>query len=243
VQVDPFKLTLKAPGYRRLNLEYEKMLSNFAFNFNLRCYNLVRAAGGAPIKSAALREVIAGVDLVRRLFDREADNHHAEALLLSQLAAAALRRGGSTRRSTAEVALDASLGSAEEAAAALGATGARVSGPGTGDGAAGGGTGNVNGNSQWAGGATNHQSAFLPVCRVCLALWAVAPACTPLPPGTEARVEALAAALAGVELGPMARAMWGASRRALTGGEPGAAVEADDAADVFTNLDPCFLLE
>jgi hypothetical protein len=205
---------------------------------------LVRAAGGAPIRSAALREVIAGVDLVRRLFDREADNHHAEALLLSQLAAAALRRGGTIRRSAAEAALDASLGSAEEAAAALGPTG----GPAGGEAGGAGGTGSGAGNSQWAGGATNHESAFLPVCRVCLALWALAPACAPLSQGAASRVEALAASFAAVEMGPMARAMWGAARWALIGAAPGTGIgagadEADDVVDVFTNLNPCFLLE
>jgi hypothetical protein len=30
---------LKAPGSKRLKLEHEKLLSIFAFNLNLRCYN------------------------------------------------------------------------------------------------------------------------------------------------------------------------------------------------------------
>jgi hypothetical protein len=38
-QVDPIKPTLKAPGTKRLNLLYDKPLSNFAFKFNLRRYN------------------------------------------------------------------------------------------------------------------------------------------------------------------------------------------------------------
>jgi len=40
VQVDPIKPTLKAPGSERLKLEHEKLLFNFAFNFNLRRYSL-----------------------------------------------------------------------------------------------------------------------------------------------------------------------------------------------------------
>jgi hypothetical protein len=32
------KLTLKAPGTKRLKLDYDEPLSNFAFKFNLRCY-------------------------------------------------------------------------------------------------------------------------------------------------------------------------------------------------------------
>ena len=36
VQVDPIKPTLRPRGSKRLKLEDEKRLSNFAFNFNLR---------------------------------------------------------------------------------------------------------------------------------------------------------------------------------------------------------------
>jgi len=53
VQVDPIKPTLIAPGSKRLKLDDDKLLSNFAFNFNLRRYNegdeetldLVRSTG------------------------------------------------------------------------------------------------------------------------------------------------------------------------------------------------------
>jgi len=38
VQVDPIKPTLKAPGYERLKLECDILLSTYAFNFNLRHY-------------------------------------------------------------------------------------------------------------------------------------------------------------------------------------------------------------
>jgi phenylalanyl-tRNA synthetase beta subunit len=37
------KHKLKPPGTKRFRLEYEKLLSNFGFNFNLRCYTLVEA--------------------------------------------------------------------------------------------------------------------------------------------------------------------------------------------------------
>ena len=43
MQVDPIKLTLKAPGIKLLKLEHDKSLSNFAFKFNLRCY--IEASG------------------------------------------------------------------------------------------------------------------------------------------------------------------------------------------------------
>jgi hypothetical protein len=39
VQVDPIKATLEAPGIKRWKLNYDKLLSNFAFEFNLRRYS------------------------------------------------------------------------------------------------------------------------------------------------------------------------------------------------------------
>jgi hypothetical protein len=44
VQVDPIKPTLKAPGIKLLKLKYDKPLSNFAFKFNLRRYNMAARA-------------------------------------------------------------------------------------------------------------------------------------------------------------------------------------------------------
>jgi len=38
VQVDPIKPTLKAPGYKRLQLKWNDLLSSFAFKFNLPRY-------------------------------------------------------------------------------------------------------------------------------------------------------------------------------------------------------------
>jgi hypothetical protein len=45
VQVDPIKPVLKPPETKRLILKYDEPLSNFAFKFNLRHYNLVRKWG------------------------------------------------------------------------------------------------------------------------------------------------------------------------------------------------------
>ena len=42
MQLDPIKPTLKAPGSKRLKLQYEKPPANSAFRFNLRRYNLAR---------------------------------------------------------------------------------------------------------------------------------------------------------------------------------------------------------
>ena len=41
MQVDPIKSTLKAPGTERLKLECDVLLSNFAFDFNVRRYTKV----------------------------------------------------------------------------------------------------------------------------------------------------------------------------------------------------------
>jgi len=41
VQVDPMKLTLKAPGTKHSKLQYDVQLSNFAFKSNLRRYSMV----------------------------------------------------------------------------------------------------------------------------------------------------------------------------------------------------------
>ena len=69
VQLDPIKSTLRAPVIKRLKLNYDEPLSNFAFNFNLRRYNLAscsleerRAAdmatgGGAWVVEAAATAV------------------------------------------------------------------------------------------------------------------------------------------------------------------------------------------
>jgi hypothetical protein len=49
VQVDPIKLTLKAPVTKLLKLKCDDPLSNFAFNFNLRRYTTV-SAGVAAVR-------------------------------------------------------------------------------------------------------------------------------------------------------------------------------------------------
>ena len=40
MQVDPIKPKLKLPGAKRLKLQRDEPLSNFAFNFNLRRYTV-----------------------------------------------------------------------------------------------------------------------------------------------------------------------------------------------------------
>jgi hypothetical protein len=43
VQVDPMKLTFKASGSKRLTLKHGELLSNIAFDFNLRYYTTARS--------------------------------------------------------------------------------------------------------------------------------------------------------------------------------------------------------
>jgi len=61
VQVEPMKPLLKAPGTKRLKLEYDELLSSFAFKFNVRRYTLestttysvaTRSTAGAPAAPA-----------------------------------------------------------------------------------------------------------------------------------------------------------------------------------------------
>ena len=51
--VDPIKHTLKAPGPQHLKLEYDKLLSAFAFKFNLRRITESAAEPSAASESAA----------------------------------------------------------------------------------------------------------------------------------------------------------------------------------------------
>jgi hypothetical protein len=43
VQVDPIKPKLKLPGTKHLKLKCDEPLSNFAFKFNLRRYDMTRS--------------------------------------------------------------------------------------------------------------------------------------------------------------------------------------------------------
>jgi hypothetical protein len=51
-RLTPFKTTLKTPGTKRLKPEYEELISNFAFKFNLRRYT---EAGESEVGRAELQ--------------------------------------------------------------------------------------------------------------------------------------------------------------------------------------------
>jgi len=71
VQVDPIKFTFKAPGPQRLKLEFDVLLSSFAFKFNLRRYTSVgRSAwattgGGARFGGMGLHSSTSQLNLSR----------------------------------------------------------------------------------------------------------------------------------------------------------------------------------
>jgi hypothetical protein len=73
VQVDPIKPTLKAPGTKRLKLKFEKVLSNFAFKFNLRRYTKVNALAAAETADGERASANAAVTALRR--ELEAERH------------------------------------------------------------------------------------------------------------------------------------------------------------------------
>jgi hypothetical protein len=50
------KPKLKAPGTKRLKLNYDAPLSNFAFNFNFRLYTALAAAMPVPTAATTSRE-------------------------------------------------------------------------------------------------------------------------------------------------------------------------------------------
>ena len=58
MQVPPIKLTLKAPGTKRLKPKYDEPLSSIGFKFNLRRYTMMRAAKAAK---AAVADKAGGI--------------------------------------------------------------------------------------------------------------------------------------------------------------------------------------
>ena len=91
---------------------------------------LLSTCVGPPLDADQLRKSIQDVGVVRRLFDREADNHHAESLLLAQLAARDITRTDAVRVRVLETELACALDGVEAATAALAGVGIGESPPG-----------------------------------------------------------------------------------------------------------------
>ena len=211
---------------------------------------LLSTCRGPPVDRDRLRESIEDVGVVRRLFDREADNHHAESLLLAQLAARAITRTDAVRVGVMEAELASALDGVEAATAAL----AGVSGASPG----------VSGSSsrttiRWEGGVTNHEVAFGPFCRAALGAWALATAltasgCHESFEGSDGkkvsdRARAIDETLRTIGLAPMAAAAWANARRALIGPKDWRDLEDEDGSNAektggaYARVGPCFLLE
>ena len=71
VLVDPIKPTLTDPGPKRLKPRYDKPLSSFAFNFNLRRYNMgIREGGFVKQKAGWCRLPVSNPVLTAPWFQR-----------------------------------------------------------------------------------------------------------------------------------------------------------------------------
>ena len=198
--------------------------------------------------SKPLIDAVNETKIVRRLFDREADNHHAEGLLLAQLAARAVAEAPCGQTVTKPFAEKRLLNAARFVAVAARTLEAETQTfvkdsakdgffPG------------------WAGGATNHGAPFAIVNRACLALWAYACAASD-EARTEARAvlvtERVAEAFEAARLGPAANAAWRAAEAAVVAAKK-TSENAEDAprkatsetpfvVGAFETYDPCFLL-
>ena len=184
-----------------------------------------------------LRDAVNETKGARRLFDREADNHHAEGLLLAQLAARAVAEvPGTVTKQFAAARLIGTARALAAAARTLASTheddddeaSGKAFFPG------------------WAGGATNHGAAFEIVNRACLALWAYARAAD-ADARADARViikqERVTEQFEAACLGPAAAAAWRAAEASVaseTGGLDGTPETLFGKA--FRTYDPCFLL-
>ena len=67
MQVDPIKPTLKAPAAGHLKPKCDELLSNFAFNFNLRRYTAAAGLKPAQIAKPSPDDVAAAVEAASRL--------------------------------------------------------------------------------------------------------------------------------------------------------------------------------
>jgi hypothetical protein len=76
VQVDPIKPTLKAPGTKRLKLEYDDLLSIFGFEFNLR-----RHSKGNPPTIGTRRAPGRGLHSFRFQLNLSSSVHHVTQLI------------------------------------------------------------------------------------------------------------------------------------------------------------------
>ena len=217
---------------------------------------LLKTCVGPPLDADQLRKSIQDVGVVRRLFDREADNHHAESLLLAQLAARAITRTDAVRVRVLETELACALDGVEAATAALAGVSIGESPPGDSSSTW---AGDSSTPIRWEGGATNHEVAFGPFCRAALGAWALATSltasgCHESFEGVDKkkvsdRARELDKTLRTTGLAPMAAATWANARRALIGAKDWRDLENEEGSNAekgggaYARVGPCFLLE
>ena len=202
---------------------------------------LLTSCAGKRVSKLELVKSIDDMCTVRRLFDREADNHHAEPLLLAQLAASVIARTDAIRVDVCSEELEVAIDAIESITDAL------VSSVETAPDET---AGTHGGSNAWEGGATNHEVAFAPVCRACLCVWALATALAASGVRESRRsmnperVRLIDEKMARCALAPMAGAMWASARVALIGRKDWRTGEAEGVeGGAYANVDPCFLLE
>jgi hypothetical protein len=202
---------------------------------------LLTSCAGKRVSKLELVSSIDDMCTVRRLFDREADNHHAEPLLLAQLAASVIARTDAIRVDVCSEELEVAIDAIESITDVL------VSSVETAPDET---AGTHGGSNAWEGGATNHEVAFAPVCRACLCVWALATALAASGVRESQRsmnperVRTIDEKMARCALAPMAGAMWASARVALIGRKDWRTGEAEGVeGGAYANVDPCFLLE
>jgi len=70
VQVGPIKPTLKAPGTQRFKLEYDVLLSSFAFILSLRRFTAAAAVGGPGGGDEGMEAFFSEVAVVKGIMER-----------------------------------------------------------------------------------------------------------------------------------------------------------------------------
>lgn len=141
-----------APGAQSevvLRVVFAHMHAHFG-HFHAFTDYMIDIAKGPSFDDAKFAQVIGKATNVRRLFDKEADNVHAEPLLFAQLAASQLAK--TCNADMAKIALTDVSRSIHSIARALEAASDR--------------------NEAWVGGITSHDACFIPIANALLGAWA-----------------------------------------------------------------------
>jgi len=128
---------------------FQHVHTNFA-QFEVAMAFMVDLTKGLSYTRSQFDRVLARSTNIRRLFDKEADNAHAEPLFLAQLAAKQMH--ASCDAKTAQCALDEVMETLTNMKDALEAFASR--------------------DSRWVGGVTAHEDCFVPIANALIGAWA-----------------------------------------------------------------------